>query len=133
MEKNPKQKRSIILFWVFIIVVGVVYLFVSSQNSKRKRAEEEARREDLRKSVEDILVMYEDTTDHTSVTGTEASVYIDKEKWDATSEDAQNEYMAEIATLIKSSMKTHKIDSYSLFFFTSDREAITVLKLKDDK
>lgn len=133
MGKTPTQKRSIILFWVFIIVVAVVYLFVSSQNSKRKRAEEEAHREELRAAVENILSSYEDSVEHTSVTGTEASVYIDKEKWDATSEDAQNEYMTEIATLIKNSMKTHKIDSYSLFFFTSDREAITVLKLKDDK
>ena len=131
MGKTPTQKRSIILFWVFIIVVAVVYLFVSSQNSKRKRAEEEAHREELRAAVENILSSYEDSVEHTSVTGTEASVYVDKQKWDVTSEEARNEYMTEIATLVKSSMRTHKVDTYSLFFFTSDGEAITILHLKD--
>lgn len=131
MRKTPTQKRSIILFWVFIIVVAVVYLFVSSQNSKRKRAEEEAHREDLRKSVEELMAAYEDSVEHTSVTRTEASVYVDKQKWDATSEEARNEYMTEIATLVKSSMRTHKVDTYSLFFFTSDGKAITILHLKD--
>ncbi len=121
---TPKKRLTINLISIAIIVF--VAFFFLNEISKANKAKEEDFKNDLTATFE----AYGDAIDHIFVRGSGVSVYVRKDRWQATSEETQQELIKEMYSLVQISATQHKIKNGLFSLYTSDRNNIVTLSLK---
>lgn len=126
------MNKNVIFALICIVIIISSVSYIGCSVSKKKQQAKQQSQAEFEQDVRNSLSAYRDI-DHIVVDDKYVGVYVDKDTWNNSSKDIQDQFVKEIYALVRIEALQNNLleDGITLSFYTSDREDIGLYLIKE--
>lgn len=126
------MNKNVIFALICIVIIISSVSYIGCSVSKKKQQAKQQSQAEFEQDVRNSLSAYRDI-DHIVVDDKYVGVYVDKDSWNNSSKDIQDQFVKEIYALVRIEALQNNLleDGITLSFYTSDREDIGLYLIKE--
>lgn len=128
------MNKNVIFALICIVIIISSVSYIGCSVSKKKQQAKQQSQAEFEQDVRNSLSAYRDI-DHIVVDDKYVGVYVNKDTWNNSSKDIQDQFVKEIYALVRIEALQNNLleDGITLSFYTSDREDIGLYLIKEEK